>query len=106
MFLECAAHRSDGVLDAPEPEWRTWPASADVKYQDNVSLATRYREPVIAWRQPTAEQKECADNTLAADAWSKQDLAFIDAGREGGRTKQVPNRTRSDRRLPRSFLSW
>ena len=56
-------------------------ALADVKYQDSVSLAARYREPVIAWRRPTPEQKKWADDTLAAGAKSKQDLSFIYAGR-------------------------
>ena len=56
-------------------------ALADVKYQDSVSLAARYREPVIAWRRPTPEQKKWADDTIAAGAKSKQDLSFIYAGR-------------------------
>lgn len=56
-------------------------ALAEVKYQDGVSLAARYRESAIAWRRPTPAQKKWADDTLAAGAKNKQDLSFIYAGR-------------------------
>lgn len=56
-------------------------ALADVKYQNNLSLAARYREPVIAWRRPNDEQKKWMTETLAAGPKSKQDLSFIYAER-------------------------
>ncbi|MFM9966626.1 MAG: hypothetical protein ACKV2Q_36065 [Planctomycetaceae bacterium] len=56
-------------------------AMAKLEYRDNLSLAARYREPVIAWRRPTAEQKKWMEETLAAGPKSKQDLSFIYAER-------------------------
>ncbi len=56
-------------------------AMAKLEYRDNLTLAARYREPVIAWRKPTAEQKKWTEETLAAGPKSKQDLSFIYAER-------------------------
>lgn len=56
-------------------------AMAKLEYRETVSLAARYREPVIAWRRPTAEQKKWMEETLAAGPKSKQDLSFIYAER-------------------------
>ncbi len=56
-------------------------AIAKLEYRDNLSLAARYREPVIAWRRPTPEQKKWMEETLAAGPKSKQDLSFIYAER-------------------------
>ena len=56
-------------------------AMAKLEYRDNLSLAACYREPVIAWRKPTAEQKNWMEMTLAAGPKSKQDLSFIYAER-------------------------
>lgn len=56
-------------------------AMAKLEYRDNISLAARYREPVIAWRRPTPEQKKWMEETLAAGPKSKQDLSFIYAER-------------------------
>ncbi|HLQ44171.1 MAG TPA: hypothetical protein VK137_05545, partial [Planctomycetaceae bacterium] len=56
-------------------------AMAKLEYRDNVSLAARYREPIIAWRRPTPEQKTWMEETLAAGPKSKQDLSFIYAER-------------------------
>jgi hypothetical protein len=56
-------------------------AMATLKYVDHVALAARYREPTIAWRRPTAEQRKWAEDTVAAGPKSKQDLSFIYAER-------------------------
>jgi hypothetical protein len=56
-------------------------ALAKLEYQSDVSLAAAYREPVIAWRRPTAEQKKWTEETLAAGPKSKQDLSYIYADR-------------------------
>ena len=56
-------------------------ALAKLEYRDNLALAARYREPVIAWRKPTAEQMKWTAETLAAGPKSKQDLSFIYAER-------------------------
>lgn len=56
-------------------------AMAKLEYRDNVSLAARYREPVIAWRRPNDEQKKWMTETLAAGPKSKQDLSYIYAER-------------------------
>lgn len=56
-------------------------AMAKLEYRDNLTLAARYREPVIAWRKPTAEQMKWTEETLAAGPKSKQDLSFIYAER-------------------------
>ena len=56
-------------------------ALANLEYRDNISLAARYREPVIAWRRPNDEQKKWMTETLAAGPKSKQDLSFIYAER-------------------------
>ncbi len=52
-----------------------------LQYRSELSLAASYREPEIAWRRPTAEQKKWMDETLAKGPQSKQDLSFIYAGR-------------------------
>ncbi len=56
-------------------------AMAKLKYQDNLTLAARYREPAIVWRKPTPEQRKWTEETLAAGPKSKQDLSFIYAER-------------------------
>jgi hypothetical protein len=56
-------------------------AMAKLEYRNDLSLAARYREPVIAWRRPNAEQKKWMTATLAAGPQSKQDLSFIYAER-------------------------
>jgi hypothetical protein len=56
-------------------------AMAKLEYRDNLTLAARYREPVIVWRKPTAEQMKWTEETLAAGPKSKQDLSFIYAER-------------------------
>ena len=56
-------------------------AMAKLEYRDNLPLAARYREPVITWRKPTAEQTKWMEETLAAGPKSKQDLPFIYAER-------------------------
>jgi len=40
-------------------------AMAGLAYRDQVTLDARYREPVLQWRRPTAEQLEWARKTLA-----------------------------------------
>lgn len=60
---------------------KVYAAMAKLEYRDNISLAARYREPVIAWRRPTLEQKKWMEETLAAGPKSKQDLSFIYAER-------------------------
>lgn len=52
-----------------------------LEYRNDLSLAARYREPVIAWRRPNDEQKKWMAETLAAGPRSKQDLSFIYAER-------------------------
>lgn len=56
-------------------------AMSKLEYRDNISLAARYREPVIAWRRPNDEQKKWMTETLAAGPKSKQDLSYIYAER-------------------------
>lgn len=46
-------------------------------YKKDISLAAVYREPTIAWRHPTAEQRKWAQDTIAAGAKSPSDLSFI-----------------------------
>jgi hypothetical protein len=52
-----------------------------LEFQDQITLAASYREPVIAWRHPTSEQKKWAEDTIAAGAKSESDLSFIYAQR-------------------------
>ncbi len=58
-------------------------ALAKATYRDGVTLAARYREPMIGCRRPTAEQIEWANQTLAkpAPAPGKTDLSYIYAQR-------------------------
>ena len=56
-------------------------ALSGLKYKNDVSLAARYREPVIAWRRPNAEQTKWFETTLAAGPKSKSDISFIYAQR-------------------------
>ncbi|MBI5761228.1 MAG: hypothetical protein HZA46_22180, partial [Planctomycetales bacterium] len=56
-------------------------ALGKLTYRSNVTLAARYREPVIAWRRPDASQREWAEKTLAKGPQSKQDLSYIYAQR-------------------------
>ncbi len=67
-------------------------AMAKLEYRENLTLAARYREPVIAWRKPTAEQMKWTEETLAAGPKSKQDLSFIYAERIS-RLAQYPETT-------------
>lgn len=52
-----------------------------LKYQDHAILKSKYREPVIAWRRPSPEQRKWAEETIAAGAKSPSDLSFIYAQR-------------------------
>ena len=52
-----------------------------LKYQNQASLKASYREPTIAWRRPTPEQRKWAEETIAAGAKSPSDLSFIYAQR-------------------------
>ena len=52
-----------------------------LEYQEQIPLAAAYREPVIAWRKPTDEQRQWAESTIAAGAKSDSDLSFIYAQR-------------------------
>jgi hypothetical protein len=56
---------------------------AKVEYRDRVTLAARYREPMIATRRPTAEQIEWAKQTLAKPEPKdgKRDLSYFYAQR-------------------------
>ena len=56
-------------------------ALAKLEYTDHVPLAACYREPSIAWRRPSAEQKKWMEMTLAAGPKDKQDLSYIYADR-------------------------
>jgi hypothetical protein len=56
-------------------------ALASLEFRDQVPLSAAYREPTIAWRRPTAEQRQWAEQTIAAGPKSKQDLSFIYAER-------------------------
>jgi hypothetical protein len=58
-------------------------ALAKVEYRDRVTLAARYREPMIACRRPSADMVEWAKRTLdkpASDS-SKRDLSYFYAQR-------------------------
>lgn len=54
---------------------------ASIEFASDVTLDARYREPVIAWRQPTDEQREWADATRESGPQSNRDLSFIYAER-------------------------
>ncbi len=56
-------------------------AIAKLKYESYVTLAARYREPVVAWRRPDAAQREWAEKTIANGPKSQSDLSFIYAQR-------------------------
>ncbi len=56
-------------------------AMADLKYQDEITLAAAYREPVLAWRLPTAEEIQWAEDTIAAGKKNDRDLSYIYAER-------------------------
>ena len=56
-------------------------AMAALAYQDHPTLEAVYREPTIAWRRPTAEQRKWAADTIAAGRKSDRDLSFIYAER-------------------------
>ncbi|MBS0202420.1 MAG: neutral/alkaline non-lysosomal ceramidase N-terminal domain-containing protein [Planctomycetes bacterium] len=56
-------------------------ALTSLKYQDHAILKACYREPEIAWRHPTAEQRKWAEETIAAGAKSPSDLSYIYAQR-------------------------
>lgn len=56
-------------------------AMAGLKYKTELSLSARYREPVIAWRRPNAEQTKWFEATLAAGPKSKSDISYIYAQR-------------------------
>lgn len=47
----------------------------------DVTLAAACREPTIAWRRPTHEQRDWAERTLAAGAKNDRDLSYIYAER-------------------------
>lgn len=50
-------------------------------YRGDLVLDARYREPVLPWRKPTADQRAWAERTLAAGRKSGQDLSYIYAER-------------------------
>ena len=50
-------------------------------YQDHVTVAASYREPVVRWRKPTPEQRAWAVSTIAAGPKSDSDLSYIYAQR-------------------------
>lgn len=50
-------------------------------YQTDATLDAIYREPTIAWRRPTPEQRQWAETTLAAGRQNERDLSYIYAGR-------------------------
>ncbi|MEI8378887.1 MAG: neutral/alkaline non-lysosomal ceramidase N-terminal domain-containing protein [Planctomycetota bacterium] len=52
-----------------------------LQYQREITLKARYREPTIAWRKVTPEQKKWAEETIAAGRKSDADLSFIYAQR-------------------------
>jgi neutral ceramidase len=54
-------------------------ALAKVKYSDRLTLAARYREPVIATRRPSAEQMAWAKQMLAKPG--KPDISYVYAQR-------------------------
>jgi hypothetical protein len=56
-------------------------AMKSLTYRDDVTLAACYREPTIAWRHPTADERKWAEETIAAGPKSKADLSFIYAER-------------------------
>ena len=56
-------------------------AMASLTFDDQVTLAAVYREPTIAWRRPTAQQRKWAEDTIAAGRKSDRDLSYIYAER-------------------------
>jgi hypothetical protein len=60
---------------------KVYAALAKLEYQPYVTLAARYREPVIAWRRPDAQQREWAEKTIAQGPQRKTDLSYIYAQR-------------------------
>lgn len=52
-----------------------------LKYEPQIVLKARYREPAIAWRRVTPEQRKWAEDTIAAGRKSDSDLSFIYAQR-------------------------
>ncbi len=52
-----------------------------LEYRGDITLASRYREPSIAWRRPNVEQRKWAADTIAAGPKGKSDLSFIYAER-------------------------
>lgn len=56
-------------------------AMETLKYQDDVTLAAVYREPTIAWRRVSDEQRKWAEDTIAAGKKTDRDLSFIYAQR-------------------------
>jgi neutral ceramidase len=56
---------------------------AKLKYRRDIALDSRYREPTLAWRKPTAEQLEWAKQTAAAGPKvpGRTDLSVIYAER-------------------------
>lgn len=52
-----------------------------LEYRRDITLDARYREPTLAWRRPTQEQREWADATVAAGQKSASDLSYIYAKR-------------------------
>ncbi len=56
-------------------------AMSALEYRDQAQLAAVYREPVVAWRRPSAKEKKWAEETLAAGRKKERDLSFIYAQR-------------------------
>ena len=64
-------------------------------YRSDVTLAARYREPVIVWRRPNSEQRAWAKRTVEKGPQATQDLPYFYAQRtqrlaEPSETTPVP----------------
>jgi neutral ceramidase len=54
---------------------------AKLNFRRDITLDARWRELSLAWRRPTAEQRQWADATIAAGQKSANDLSYIYAQR-------------------------
>lgn len=72
---------------------RVHEAMQGLKYRDDIRLAARYREPVLAFRHPSPEQKKWAEETIAKGPQKPSDLSFIYAER-ALRMAEYPEMTR------------
>lgn len=60
---------------------RVHAALANLTFKNELTLAVRYREPLIGYRKPTEQQNIWADETIARGRKSPGDLSFIYAER-------------------------